>query len=74
MQQGLCANAERECILEMDSIVFFFSPFNLVTSVDTGWEFHQQFEIPAVILQYKNQNACLIKCYIEKDLQIVLLL
>jgi hypothetical protein len=38
MQEVLCAKTE--CILEMYSIGFF-SPYNLVTLDDSGWEFHQ---------------------------------
>lgn len=76
----LCSElCKKHCVLMQsrthfsDGFHWNFS-FNLVTSDDTGWEFHQQFEISEVILQYKNQNACLIKCYTEKNLQVVLLL
>lgn len=53
-------------------VFYCFFPFNLVTSDDIDWEFHQKLQISVVILQNKNQNAYLIKCYPERDLQTVL--
>ena len=46
-----CVNIETVCILKTYFIVVVFPHYNLVTSDNVGLEFHQQFEMPKIVLQ-----------------------